>query len=432
MTRLGSLLRGAAFITLLLIASPLAAQSTGVSSPYHEARALVAQGQSAEARALLEAWRPENPAERAQRHWALAVLLRAEGRLTEALPHLEALVALRPDVAAFRAALAAVLEALGQEERASFHYDRAQVGSDGAGPVAPPPPARPLPLWTGGFGLAITPESNPGRRTSAETISVIGLPVVIDPSSRAQPGTGLSVSAQGAWQPELTSGLNARLGIALWGEFHDSAQDEIHLTFDAGLLRRTASGESFEMALGWTRSWLDATSFSEGPVLRLGLSRPLTPRGRLTATVAAQDLRYPDLAGWEGLRSQVTLGYSHALAPNSVLRAGLRLDRTDADSPSVSHDAATLSLGGSHTFRGGLTIDLELAHRFSRHDAPVALFGTLREDRRNTITLRLLHGQVSFAGFAPVVELNLERQQSTIPLYSYENMGVSLGFTRRF
>jgi hypothetical protein len=406
---------------------------TGTASPYVAAQALVAEGRSAEALARLEAWRPETAPERAQRHWALAVLLRDTGRLSEALPHLEAVVALRPDVAEFRAALAAVLDALGQEARAEFHRERALAGTDGPRPVAPPPATQQLPLWSGSLGFSVSPESNPGQRSSAETVVVGGLPFVIDPDARAQPGTVLSFRAQGAFQPELRPGLNARLALALSGDIHDGATpDETQLTVEAGLSQRTAAGGRVQGALTWTQVWRDGEGYSEGPGLSLGLTRPMGPRGRLTLTGAVQHLSYPSLVGWDGPRSLVALGYSHALAPNTVLRGGLRLERTDVPSGSVSYGAATLSFGVSHAFRGGVSVDLDLAHRATRHDAPVVLFGTLREDRRDTLTLRLLHSRVSVAGFAPVLELGFERQRSTIPIYSYENAGVSLGLTRRF
>jgi len=426
-------LRALLVVAAVFVCAPVAAQMTGAATPYLEAQSLVSQGRSADAMARLEAWRPTTAPERAQRHWALAVLLREAGRPDEALPHLEAVVALRPDVAEFRAALATVLQTLGQESRAEFHRERAQAGTDGPRPVAPPPAAQRLPLWSGSLGFSVNPESNPGQRSADETVVVAGLPLVIDPDARAQPGTVLSFQAQGAWQPELRPGVNARIGLALSGDLHDGpVADETRLTVDAGLLRRTAAGGRVQAALSWTEVWRDGEAYSHGPGLSLGLTRPVGPRGRLTLTGAVQDLRYPALVGWDGPRSLVAVGYSHALAPNTVLRGGLRLERTNVPSESVSYSGATLSLGASHAFRGGLSLDVEVAHRATRHDAPVALFGTLREDRRDTLTLRVLHSRVAVAGFAPVVELGLERQRSTIPIYSYENMGLSLGLTRRF
>jgi hypothetical protein len=56
----------------------------------------------------------------------------------------------------------------------------------------------------------------------------------------------------------------------------------------------------------------------------------------------------------------------------------------------------------------------------------------VREERRETLRLRVLHSRVSWRGFAPVFEVGFERQRSTIPLYDYENASTSIGLTRSF
>lgn len=433
-TRAPAILRKAMLVLAFVSALAGLPAQAGTTHPfYREAQTLLSQGRPDAALAELAAWRPADAGERAQRLWAMSSILRAQGRGTEALPLLEELVALRPDVPAFRLALAEVLHAAGQEDRAWFHLDRARAGLESGNRDVAAPVARPLKTWSGQARIAIVPETNPANRTEAETIMIAGLPAVLAPGARSQPATGLAFGLSGAWQPQIAAGWSARLGADLQGEVYDrAAQDEVRLTLDAGVLRHLPSGARIDAAFTWSETRIDTQDYSQGPGLRVSAILPMGADSVLSVAGAVQDLAHPGRPGLDGLRSTLYLGHARAVAPNLVLRGGLRVERTSTPTPSVSNTARTLHLGAGHVWRGGLSVDLDLTRRWADHDGRAAIFPVVREDRRDAVSLRVLHTRLSRQGFAPVLTLTAERQSSSLPIHAYDTFGVSLGLTRNF
>ena len=114
------------------------------------------------------------------------------------------------------------------------------------------------------------------------------------------------------------------------------------------------------------------------------------------------------------------------------LRLGLTVERSDSRLPWESGDRNSLSIGAQYAFRGGLLVDLELSTGQLTRDAIDPLFGVRRKDDRRVAQLRLTHRDWTLGGFAPVLELGIERQRSTNNIYSYDNTRAALGLTRRF
>ena len=253
---------------------------------------------------------------------------------------------------------------------------------------------------------------------------IAGLPAVLAPGARSQPATGLAFGLTGAWQPQIAAGWTARLGADLQGELYDrAAADEIRLTLDAGVIRHLPSGARIDAAFTWAQTRVDAQDYSQGPGLRLSAILPAGGNGVLSVAGAVQDLAHPGRPGLDGLRSTLYLGHARSVAPNLVLRGGVRVERTSTPTPSLSNTARTLHLGAGHVWQGGLSVDLDLTRRWADHDGRSAIFPAGREDRRDAVSLRVLHTRLSRRGFAPVL---------TLTIHAYDTFGVSFGLTRDF
>ena len=83
-------------------------------------------------------------------------------------------------------------------------------------------------------------------------------------------------------------------------------------------------------------------------------------------------------------------------------------------------------------FEGGLTVSLDAMYLRHVRAAADPGFGVIRRDRRTSLTARIMHRTVSLSGFAPVLELGLDRQRSSLPLNAFRNARVSVGLTRQF
>ncbi|MGI3164796.1 surface lipoprotein assembly modifier [Pseudooceanicola sp. 200-1SW] len=428
--RLCALVLGAA---LAVSAGAAAAADT----PPERVRALVLQGDLTGARDVLLSWTPDTAEEAERRLWLLAVVYREAGQGPERLQVLEALVARRPDVARFRLELADTLADLGQRDRAGYHYEMARGGqlnpgqraraAEGATRMEAPQ------RWSGRFGIAVVPSSNPGRKTQEETLDLGFGEATLNEASRAQPATGVEVQASGAYAHRFGPRTQGQIALHFNGSFFEDRDDNDLLgLIETSLTTQLAPGALLRGALSYQERYLGGDIYSRGPGLGLDLVLRSGARGRVTLGLSLTDLSFPHAPGADGLRRTLRASYSHAASSALTLRGSLRHERVDAAVAEIAATTQELGLGASYAFRGGLILDGDLAFRRTRRDGPHGLFGVVQEDHRQTLSLRLRHAEVNWKGFAPYVELRAERQRSNIAIYGYHAEDVTLGLTRRF
>ena len=411
-----------------------AAQSV---SPPEVVRSLVLAGDLQGAQAVLLSWSPQTPDGEAQRLWLLAVVHREAGQPAQALAALEDLVARRPDVARFRLELADTLAKLGQRDRAAYHYDLARGGQlnaaqrDHAAAQARSM-ERPSP-WSGSFGIAIVPSSNPTRKTQEETIDLGFGQAQLDPSSRADPATGLEVQGGLAYAHQVSDSLQMQIGLSVDGTFYEgTTADDVTGLVDASIIALAGPNTLFKASVSYQERYLDGAFYSRGQGFALHAITRQGASGRLGFGVAFTDLTHPTAPGADGLRSVGYLSYTHALSSRSSLRGSLKYERIDANSPEIAATAWEIGLGASHVFAGGVTIDGDLRVKTSTYDGPHGLFGVVERTRRDTLSIQMRHSEISWGGFAPFVEIVAEREHSNIPVSTYDAFDVGFGLTRRF
>ncbi|SDN50999.1 Protein of unknown function [Lutimaribacter pacificus] len=438
----GGLLRLALGIVLanaFLVSLPRAA---GAQAPdlISRAEAQVNAGNYGAAIAALEATGPlpDRGAEQ-RRLWALAMAHAYAGRPRAALPFLEKLVSLAPGNASYRLELAAALDKAGQTDRARYHYDLTRGGRLPAS-LAQEVDRRidridRARIWEGRFHLAFAPESNAARRTAAETIVIGDLPFRLHPSSREQPAKGIEIGLGLAALPRLGDDLRLRLGGSLDARLYDGgAPDDIQARTELGLLhfgdrnRRLGGGLTF----GHRRIASEPYSTSRGVYLTWGQALDAKALTNLTVTLIREQTEYARRAVPEETRSLLAASLSRIVAPRLQLSLGLLLDRTDSAVASQAGTGRAVTMTARYAFRGGLLADLSVTVGDQDRDGPDSLLGIVRSDRRQSVELRLTHRDWAVGGFAPVLELGIERQRSTNTLYSYDNKRALIGVTRRF
>ncbi|WP_417248686.1 surface lipoprotein assembly modifier [Celeribacter sp.] len=423
-----------ACLCAILVGGTAAAQAL---SPPEAVRNLVLAGDLQGAQAVLQSWSPQTRDEEAQRLWLLAVVHREAGQPAQALAALEDLVARRPDVARFRLELADTLVKLGQRERAAYHYDLARGGQlnavqrDHAAAQARSMD-RPSP-WSGSFSIAVVPSSNPTRKTQEETIDLGFGSAPLDPSSRANPATGVEIQGGLAYAHQVSDTLQMQVGLNVDGTFYDGATpDDVTGIVDASAIALLGPNTLLKASVSYQERYIDGAFYSRGQGFALHTITRQGASGRLGFGVAVTDLTHPTWPGGDGLRSVGYLSYTHALSSTTSLRGSLKYERTDATSPEVAATAWEVGLGASHVFAGGLTIDGDLRVKTSTNDGPHGLFGVVEHTRRDTLTVQMRHSEISWGGFAPYVEFVAERQHSNIPVSTYDAFDVGFGLTRQF
>ena len=371
--------------------------------------------------------------------WAQAVALTDAGRPDAAAALLDRLVSAEPDNPSYRLELARALLAIGQRDRARFHLVQAR-SARGMTAADRARLDRLLQRLDGGKGyeawvrLAIVPESNPGQRMDGDSLLIGGLEFRLNPGTAPRADTGLHLAFGGALLPRLgDTGLRLRLGASVDARlFRQPALNDVILRGDLGLQATGPAGGVRALGLYALHRKTGGATLGRALGLRAEWAQPVGQTAQFRLRAETEHWRHPVLTAQDGRRLGVSATWVQAPRPDVLLRASLFAQRTDARAPWNAGESAGLTLGVQKLFAGGLMLGLDLTHVRSRRDAADPLFGRVRQDRRTSLTARVLHRAVSLQGFAPVLELGIDRQRSTLALHSFRNARVSFGLSREF
>lgn len=423
-------------LRILILCLALCLTGTGsLAEALGRAEALIGAGEPARGLALLRDYRPATAAAEQRLLWALAIANMRLGQPAGALPHLERLVALAPRQTDYRLELAAALGQLGQNERALYHIEIARASglpapidqrvADFAQRLENPRIVR------GYISFAIAPESNPVKRTRATEVMLFGLPFQINPETRASAATGLEIHGGVSVLPPLTPALRGQLGLDLHLLFYNGrAPDDYYARLFAGLIHgRVETGQSRAQVFA-TRRAFDKEFYSRSIGLILGHTRRVSPATRLDGSVTHERLTYRFGATKQRnlLRGRVT----HVINPQLDLSFGARVEQRRSERDSLAGRLMGVTLGGQARFIGGTQLGLTLDYERNRFPGEVPLFFVTRRDNKLSARVDIAHSQWNWGGFAPVLRLSYERQNSTVVINEFRNIGASIGVTRQF
>ena len=372
----------------------------------------------------------------------MAGLVRAQAQTPPdeaAIRTLDQAVSANPSDPVARVRLARALLDRGQGDRARFHLMQAR-GAPGLAPDDRAALDRILDRIDGArsregwMRFAVVPETNPGQRTGAETISIGGLDFTLNPGARAAPATGVNIAFGGALMPRIGQGnLRLRIGGSVDARlFSRKALNDITTRGEFGLQGRTATGGAWMV---WTSVALRHAAGREhgrGVGLHGSWQQMVGQSAQIRLRADLERWHHPGLPAQDGTRGGLSLFWLQALRPDLMVRAGGFVHRVNARAPWEAGRSAGISAGVQKLFRGGLVVSLDVTVMQHRRDGADPLLGIQRRDRRTSLTARVMHRTVTVQGFAPVLELGYDRQGSNNPLNRYRNLRASVGFTREF
>ena len=372
---------------------------------------------------------------RAEALFRHAMMLAQAERLSAAALLLRSLLDERPEASAARLEFASLLDRLGDKE-AAYRQVRAVQASG-----LPPAVARLVDRYSdalrsarplgGGLEIAIAPDSNINRSTSADRLGTIFGDFDIDRDSKAKSGLGLALRGHAYRRLPVAGGANAVIRAAgsadLYRDprFHDVAVDlaagpELHLG------RNRVSAE-----LGFTNRWFGHKPFVRSARVAAAWSRPLGRRTqvRLDGSAALVDNRLN--ARQDGKSYSAQLRVERALSPVlgiAVTGSGDRLSARDPGYSTTGWRAGVLGWrdAGRATFTAGV--------EFGRlgADERLLLFPAKRIDRYRRLTFGATLRQFTFGGFAPLARLVVERNRSSLEIHDYRRTRTEIGITRAF
>ncbi len=421
---------------LAVIALVMSFGAAGASSLDHAGRLLVAND-PAGARAAVQSAAITTPEQEAEALWITALSHMREDAPRAALPYLERLVTLAPNVTRFRLELARALFLVEQDDRARFHFESALAGQ-----MAPPEveavnhyltQMEKRKSWQGHVSLALVPQSNP-TRASGETHVMVGNAIPL-PLAQASNDVGLDLGLGLTWMPVLTGDLRGRFHVMTNADlFRDDSMNQFHVQLEAGLVHLGDQSQQIGAGVSAQAAFGKSGRVMEGVGVYATFQRRFGERLLLHLRGSADRLNYPNTPQMDGWRTAIAVNLQQIVTPQLRVSGGISLSQHNARADFNRRRDARLTLGAQYAFAGGITAGLNATLGQTRYAAPNPLlpqFGAA-QDTHFGLTASFMHRDYVVQGFAPVLEIGADAQSSNIPMRSFSNIRASIGATRNF
>lgn len=285
------------------------------------------------------------------------------------------------------------------------------------------------------FGMqvefAVAPDSNINRATRSDTLGTILGEFAFDEGAKAKSGLGAALRGLAQARHPLTSNLNLIARASADANlYRDAHFNDISLELSGGgelkLGRMRINAEA-----GVGQQWYGMHPFQQSLRLSGTISRPVdaVSQLRMDASYRWLDNKFNDLQDGSGISGR--LNYERALSPRLFVSASIGADRFKARDDAYSTRSWRL---GATAYRdvGRMTVFAGMELGRLRADERLSLLPQVREDRTTRLHIGAVHRQFTFAGFAPVTRLVIERNRSSVEFYDYSRTRTEVGVSRAF
>ncbi|WP_277978631.1 surface lipoprotein assembly modifier [Sphingomonas phyllosphaerae] len=379
--------------------------------------------------------RDANADVRAEARFRKGLLLADERRLAEAAATFRALLDEKPGAARVRLELARVLAQLGDESGARRAVRQARAaGLPDDVAVLVDQFARALRStqpFGGSIQVALAPDTNVNRATQARTLDTVIAPLTLSRDARARSGLGVRLAGQGFARVPLSSNLSLLPRAAMLGSlYRDSRFNDVSASALLGLEWRHG-GDRWSPSGGVTQRWYRGAPYARTISGALDWLHPLGRRAQLFVHggAAASDYRLNDLQ--DGGLFDASLGYEQATSPRAGFGATLSGYRQTARDPGYATVSGGLSLSAWQEL-GKTTVFVNTGLSRLEGDERLFLFPDRRREWLVTSSAGATLRQLAVHNFAPLLRLTLERNSSSVGLYSYRRVAGEIGVTRAF
>jgi outer membrane protein len=439
-------LRSRAFVCALLLCmtNPLVAQEapaqTGVvlspAQMMEFAANAQAAGDDAIAIAAYRALDADPDADvRHEARFRLSQLLASQKRYTEAAVLLRTILDEKPDAQRVRLELAKVLAMMGDERGAYRALRQAQAGG------LPPDVAALVNQFTSAFRankpygfsveLALAPDSNINRSTSADTLDTIIAPLQLSDDAQQQSGLGVKLGAQAFARIPIGKDLNLAPRLSGQGSLYRANQfNDVAGSAQLGV-EWTKGRSRYVPAVGRTYRWYGGKLYAVTDTASINWRRRLGKKAQLDTDFALGRSRYKLNPLQSGMIYTGSFSYERAFdarSGGSITLSGQRQTANDAGYATVSGGVGLLYWReiGKVTLFGNADV------RRLEADARLLLFPSRRQETYGRLSLGATFRHIQVAGFSPLLRTSYERNKSSVGLYDYDRKAIEVGVTRAF
>ena len=372
---------------------------------------------------------------RAEALFRHAKLLTKAGRLESAATLFRTLLDERPDAIGARLELARALDLMGDKDAAWRELRSAQASG------LPSRVARLVDRYSdalrsarpmgASLEIAIAPDSNISRSTRSDTLGTVLGDFEIDDDSKAKSGLGLALRGQAYRRFGLGEGSSILIRASGFADLYKKSEfNDIALDVAAGP-EFFAGRSRVQLELGATQRWFGQDPYLRSARVKGTWTLPVDRRSqlRIGASATLNDNQQNDLQ--DGKRFSGEIAFERAFSASMGAALTLSADREVARDPAYSTRGWRAGVMawrdiGRTTFTAGVDFGR------LRADDRLALFPEKRSDRYYRLSLGATLRQFTFAGFAPITRLVIERNHSTIEFHDFKRTRTEFGVVRPF
>nr|WP_253951034.1 surface lipoprotein assembly modifier [Novosphingobium sp. SG751A] len=285
--------------------------------------------------------------------------------------------------------------------------------------------------WGGSFELALAPDSNINRATSAATLDTVIAPLNLSQDARQRSGLGIKESNQIYGRHDLGKSFTLVPRVSSLATLYQTSQfNDISASALLGLEYRHKA-DRITPSAGYTWRWYGGNIYARTQSLSLDWLHPAGKRAQIDTAISLNRVRYATNSLQDGMIYTAAVSYERAITPRSGTSVTLSANRQTARDPGYA--TASGAIGGVYWHDFGKTTLFATASG-SRLGADARLF--LFPERRTDWYLRggigAVWRKVEVAGFSPVVRVAYERNWSTVGIYDFRRVTTDVGITRSF
>lgn len=379
--------------------------------------------------------RDPDPEIRAEARFRKGMMLADAKRYAEAAVTFRALLDEKPGATRVRLELARVLAAMGEDVAARRAIRQAMAAGLPAdvGLVAEKfaNSLRSRRRFGGSLEIALAPDGNVNRATSARTLDTIIAPLALSRDARERSGLGFHFAGQAYARLPIGDAVAIVPRVSTQGDIYGrGAFDDISTAALLGLEWQIGR-DRLSPSVGETWRWYGGPLYAHTQVATLDWLHPAGKAAQVDAQISASRAHYARNALQDGGIYSASLSYEREIGTRTGGSLTLDVTRQSANDPGY----ATWSGGGSLLlFRtiGRTTAFLSGGVHRLEGDERLFLFPERRREWLWQASVGATFRRFEVAGFAPVVRLSYERNVSTVGLYDYHRLSGQIGITRAF
>jgi outer membrane protein len=283
----------------------------------------------------------------------------------------------------------------------------------------------------GSVQIGVASDTNINRATRSDTLGTVIGDFILNEDAKAHSGLGLSFDGQGFGRVPVGTAASILLTLSGAGDLYRQKRfDDITIAARAGPEFSLAKNR-LNVSLGLARRWYADQLYTSAVGGRVDVTRPLSGVAQLRVSATGDKVRnYVNRleSGWVYSGSAIL---EHALSARAGAGLAVSAGRRSLRDPGYSTTSGEIT-GFAYREAGRTTMTGSLSLGHLAADKRLLLFPEKRSEWLVRGTVGATFRQATVHGFAPTVQLTLERNRSTIELYDYRRAALEIGIIRAF